>query len=130
MASLPSSVHKRNTFRACYLLRSLAPTSRGVGGTYVGFTTHPRRRIRQHNGEITSGAQRTKRRRPWEMVMLVSGFPSLEAALQFEWAWQHPAVSIKLKARMAEQQRKLPMGLRGRVQCAFELLHVNPYACC
>jgi len=43
---------------------------------------NPRRRIRQHNGEIGSGAWRTKKKRPWEMVLCIYGFPTNVAALQ------------------------------------------------
>ena len=64
----------RTAVRACYLLRSKAPTRKGR--TYVGFTVDPERRIRQHNGEIVSGAKSTRSGRPWEMLMVVSGFHS------------------------------------------------------
>ncbi|BBG92979.1 Excinuclease ABC, C subunit, partial [Prunus dulcis] len=50
------------------------------------FTVNTRRRIRQHNGEITQSAWRTKRKRPWEM---------------FEWAWQHPTVSKAVRQAAA-----------------------------
>jgi len=46
------------------------------------FTVNPRRRIRQHNGEIGCGAWRTKKRRPWEMVLCIYGFPTNVSALQ------------------------------------------------
>lgn len=83
-------------FCGCYLLRSLDP--RHPATTYIGFTVNPLRRIRQHNGEIKGGANKTKGRRPWTFAALVHGFPSQHEALQFEWAWQHPAKSKVLRA--------------------------------
>ncbi|KAJ2132332.1 Slx4p interacting protein [Coemansia sp. RSA 1807] len=79
------------TFYCCYLLRSLKPGSRDH--VYVGSTPDPGRRLRQHNGEITAGAVTTRSRRPWEMLLIVHGFPSKASALQFEWAWQNPHMS-------------------------------------
>ncbi|KAL5056341.1 hypothetical protein RYX36_037023, partial [Vicia faba] len=38
----------------------------------------------QHNGEIGSGAWRTKSKRPWEMVLCIYGFPTNISALQVE----------------------------------------------
>ena len=46
-------------FFACYLLVSLSPDARVR--SYIGFTVNPPRRLRQHNGEIASGAFRTRR---------------------------------------------------------------------
>ncbi|KAI7896131.1 uncharacterized protein EV154DRAFT_281211 [Mucor mucedo] len=84
------------SFYCCYLLRSL---QEGQGNkTYVGSTPEPIKRLRQHNGEITQGAYRTRKLRPWEHVMIVYGFPSRTEALQFEWAWQKPQQSRHVKA--------------------------------
>lgn len=57
----------------CYLLRSLDPGH--PLKTYIGFTTNPERRLRQHNGDLKNGgARRTKRAgRPWTFVCVVHG---------------------------------------------------------
>ncbi|KAJ7078857.1 hypothetical protein B0H15DRAFT_526893 [Mycena belliarum] len=87
--------HAVPSFYACYLLKSVqTPTSTA---TYIGSTPNPPKRIRQHNGELTQGAHKTRLRRPWVMQMIVYGFPSKLAALQFEWAWQHAHMSRHLR---------------------------------
>ncbi|XP_021825619.1 uncharacterized protein LOC110766578 [Prunus avium] len=43
--------------------------------------------------EIAQGAWRTKRKRPWEMVLCIYGFPTNVSALPFELSWQNPTVS-------------------------------------
>ncbi|KAE8355780.1 structure-specific endonuclease subunit slx1 [Aspergillus coremiiformis] len=80
-------------FYCCYLLRSSVRHS----SLYIGSTPHPHRRLAQHNGVSKGGARKTANdKRPWEMVVIVEGFMSRIAALQFEWAWQKPDKSRHL----------------------------------
>ena len=63
----------------CYLL-----FSNDKKNTYVGATTCVSRRLRQHNGELSGGAKRTRSHRPWILAasVLVGGkIP----ALKLEW---------------------------------------------
>ena len=78
----------------CYLLQSQPKPS----VCYVGYTKTPRRRLRQHNGELVAGAWKTHKHRPWIHVCIVSGFPNGIVALQFEWQWQHAKRSRVLTA--------------------------------
>ncbi|KAK3685186.1 hypothetical protein B0T22DRAFT_409377 [Podospora appendiculata] len=77
-----------------YILRSTVRHA----SLYIGSTPHPPRRLSQHNGVSKGGAVRTSRGnlRPWEMVGLVSGFPSMVAALKFEWALTNPHLSMHI----------------------------------
>ncbi|MED6121149.1 hypothetical protein PIB30_027494 [Stylosanthes scabra] len=117
-SSSSSSTPQEHGFFACYLLASLNP--RFKGHTYIGFTVNPRRRIRQHNGEIGCGAWRTKKKRPWEMVLCIYGFPTNVAALQFEWAWQHPVESLAV--RKAAASFKSLSGVANKIKLAYTML--------
>jgi len=75
------------SFYCVYLLRSL----RKVASNYIGSTPDPRRRLAQHNGEAKGGAFKTSSFRPWEMVCVVTGFPSQMAALHFEYVMFPPS---------------------------------------
>ena len=88
---------KRSLLCGCYLLQSVRNHRR----TYIGFTMDPRRRLRQHNGEIKGGARKTDRWKPWNMVLCVWGFPGKVLALQFEYAWQHPSLSRHVRDKVA-----------------------------
>ena len=63
-----------------YILRSEAARR-----TYVGATKNPRRRLRQHNGEISGGARATRGHRPWRCVAVVGDIASWSDALKLEW---------------------------------------------
>jgi len=62
------------------------------GATYVGATTDLNQRLRKHNGEIKGGAVATsnkvKKGEIWTRACHVEGFPTWQAALQFEWRWK------------------------------------------
>jgi len=117
--------HSRLWF--CYLLRSMNQAN--PYSNYIGFTVNPTRRIRQHNGEIAAGAKRTAKCRPWEFVCVVYGFPSKHAALQFEWHWQHPRDSKKLRAALrATPALGRSSGTKSKLKLCAALLGEPPFS--
>lgn len=62
------------------------------GASYVGATVDMDHRLRQHNGAIKGGAVATtsalKKGHSWDILCNVRGFPTWNAALQFEWRWK------------------------------------------
>ena len=60
--------------------------------TYVGATVNLERRLRQHNKEIAGGAHatgvRVARGETWRRACHITGFPTWQAALQFEWRFK------------------------------------------
>lgn len=76
-------------FFGCYFLTPTS-TQYQYRRYYIGYTVNPVRRLRQHNGQLAcGGAKRTKKFRPWQMILIVSKFPTSYHALQFEYLWQH-----------------------------------------
>jgi len=99
----------------CYLLVSELEGHRDK--IYVGVTNNMHRRLRQHNGELKrGGAKYTCKYRPWKVAATIRHFNTEREALQFEWAWQHPARTRHLKehrsARLVSGARSLCNYLR------------------
>ena len=88
----------------CYLIKSVA--TQKSNATYIGFTTFPKRRLRQHNGEIQNGAYKTSKKRPWVHICVVGGFPNKRVALQFEWQWQHPTESRIIRQQVLSKSKR------------------------
>ena len=69
--------------------------------TYIGATINLNHRLRQHNREIKGGAHATSMQvlkgHIWKRVCYVSGFPTWQSALQFEWRWKQLSRNIKNK---------------------------------
>jgi predicted GIY-YIG superfamily endonuclease len=56
------------------------------GFFYVGSTTDPLRRLRQHNGEISGGAKYTSKFRPWVLKGVWGPYPDRSSGLRAEMA--------------------------------------------
>ena len=56
------------------------------GPYYVGSTTDPARRLRQHNGEIKGGGRYTSILRPWEPRALYGPYANRSEAMKAEVA--------------------------------------------
>lgn len=53
--------------------------------TYLGVTTDPKRRLRQHNKEIKGGAKSTSKGAPdWQMFCMIEGFGSQSEVMRWE----------------------------------------------
>uniref|UniRef100_A0A182X3A8 Structure-specific endonuclease subunit SLX1 homolog n=1 Tax=Anopheles quadriannulatus TaxID=34691 RepID=A0A182X3A8_ANOQN len=124
-----NSVEEIEDFYGVYLLVSKSPNPKFAGRTYIGYTVDPNRRIKQHNrGEDAGGARRTSNRGPWTMVLIVHGFPNNISALRFEWAWQQPRVSRRLK-QVPELQKKLrkESNFEYNFRILTEMLRMGPW---
>lgn len=117
------NVHEIEQFYGCYLLCSL--NEKFKGRTYIGFTVNPNRRIKQHNsGFAKGGAKRTSGKGPWEMVLIIHGFPNEISALRFEWAWQNPERSTRLKKLVPKTKHS---NFIFKFSVVTEMLRIGPW---
>lgn len=73
--------------------------------TYVGATTDPNRRLRQHNREIRGGARATKHGAgTWKFVAYVTGFANRSQAMRWE-------ALVKKRARGLHQRMSALIGI-------------------
>ncbi|XP_052889473.1 structure-specific endonuclease subunit SLX1 homolog [Anopheles moucheti] len=124
-----NNVEEIEDFHGVYLLVSKSTNPKFTGRTYIGYTVDPNRRLKQHNlGEDGGGARRTSNRGPWTMVLIVHGFPNNVSALRFEWAWQQPRVSRRLK-HIPELQKKLrkESNFEYNFRILTEMLRIGPW---
>ena len=116
---LVPSVEKEDVANAkeffVYLLESSSKNA-----TYVGATVNLERRLRQHNKEISGGAHATgakvARGETWRRACHIAGFPTWQAALQFEWRFKQltrrersDANQTPLERRQAALQKLLKL---------------------
>jgi structure-specific endonuclease subunit SLX1 len=77
--------------------------------TYIGATVDLNRRLRQHNKELSGGAiatsNKVKKGEIWRRHCYISGFPTWQAALQFEWRWKQ--ISRKFPSNMLPIDRRM-----------------------
>jgi predicted GIY-YIG superfamily endonuclease len=87
----------------CYIL-----TTANCESTYNGYTINLKRRLRQHNGELTGGAKATKKKGKWGYIAVMT-CPTWTAvrAMQHEWTIKYPT---RRKPRPREFQ-----GAKGRI---------------
>lgn len=84
----------------------ITPVNDPKARAYVGKTTRsPLVRLREHNGEVTGGAKRTRKLRPWRLACVISGFKDETDALKVEWALQHPYKSTLTRVLLTTEMK-------------------------
>lgn len=77
--------------------------------SYIGATTNPQKRLRQHCGIISGGANRT-RGKLWKYKCVISGFRTWQEALCFEWGFKY----YSKKCRCIDSRKSALIKFMGR----------------
>lgn len=98
----------------CYLLCN------NNSRTYIGYTNNFKKRLRQHNGELSGGAKYTtahKEKNGWEPVAIVCGFLDNNLAMSFEWRMK--------RYRNLKGKLKPSSWIDVRLKTIFEIIREN-----
>lgn len=102
----------------CYIIHN------GQDRTYNGYTTDPRRRLRQHNGELVGGAKATRGRGPWRFLAVLTSpeWDCVSTAMKHEWSIKYPT--------RRRPRPKLYEGGAGRVESLSKVFqHMEATGC-
>lgn len=99
--SMPTKPREKKAYY-CYLIVSLKN-----GRTYIGYSSNPHRRLREHNGEIKGGAKSTRAHRPYRLHCIVGTFSTIGKAMSFEYNWKHK--SYRIDGRVARAKKLITM---------------------
>jgi len=100
-----------------------------IGWLGIKITINPKRRLRQHNGELTNGAKTTAKKRPWDIVLTVYGFTCQSSALYFEWCWQHPKEAKRLRDVIPNLKNIGKHSLlKARIRFLYEMFQLPPWS--
>jgi structure-specific endonuclease subunit SLX1 len=77
-----------------YVIQSLQPRFDShnnplPGFFYVGCTTDPARRLKEHNGLLPGGGKYTAKHRPWKACALYGPYDNRSDAMKAEYALKH-----------------------------------------
>ncbi|KAH0555433.1 structure-specific endonuclease subunit slx1 [Cotesia glomerata] len=111
-------------FNGVYLL--LCQNPKFKGRTYIGYTVDPVRRLKRHNaGMDFGGAKRTHNKGPWNMILIVHGFPNSRLGLRFEWAWQHLEMSRHTRHLLKKKSNQTQVNYL--ISSMAQMLQVSPW---
>ena len=103
----------------CYILRNTQQQYSHL--TYNGSTNNPKRRLRQHNEEISGGARYTHGRGGgWTIYAIMTGFIDHKNALSCEWRIKH--TNGKPGKRPTQH-----LGMVGRIKGLNEVLQLEKW---
>lgn len=100
-----------------YVLQSLVPRfgtdGRALPGFfYVGCSTDPRRRLREHNGDVVGGGRFTARHRPWRLRGVWGPYADQSEALRAERALKRKRGAARLRWSTADSPWCRGLGTR------------------